>query len=147
MRPRIKRLNVCPRLVRQVDDKGCGVACVAMAVGHTYADVREQALTSKTWRASYGMNGAMMAKLMRRYVRPVQAVTMGRQPAGAAGAAMAIVKVRSIRPMPGRKMHAAHWVLWHAGSVYDPCGKVHDSMPSYLRSAAATTGRWHWVQL
>lgn len=145
------------RLVQQEDMKGCGVAAVAMVTGYSYGRVRVRALRGDHWRASYGMNGAMLQRMLRSMGRPVQRTSLR----GTHGRT-AVVKVTGLVPV-GRTRNRLwmHWVVWHRGKVYDPSlgivwdgnGAV-DGMELYLascrivgmRSFKARTGRWHWVQ-
>lgn len=146
------------RGVTQVDSKGCGVAAVATVTGRSYQHVRRVALVTLCWRASYGMSGGMMTRLLDRYKRPVQRITMGRRVTDTA-----IVKVSALVPdarQRGRMRLWQHWVVWRAGTVWDPGhgilwdgnGTI-DGMRLYLASVKAPgvkvksikTGRWHWV--
>jgi hypothetical protein len=154
------------RGVVQDDMKGCGVACVATVTGKTYAQVRKRAEQAGDWRESYGMNGAMLRRMLRRYRRPVKAVTLKSQvnhqkfvPGGTA-----IVKVTGLVPCEvwrkgkreRRVRQWSHWVVWHDGSVWDPghgqlwTGRTWTAgMAKYLESVRGATnvktGRWHWL--
>lgn len=131
------------RIVRQADAKGCGVACVAMVTGRSYASVRRKALETGTWRERHGMTGGQLARLLAAYGRQLQATTMGRP----VPRCMAIVKVRRWVPAEsGARLHL-HWVVYHAGIVFDPAdGSVHAGMGHYLALCPrGRTGRWHWI--
>lgn len=43
----VKRMN----LIKQIDDTGCGIACVAMLLGKPYEKVREEMFKAKGWTA------------------------------------------------------------------------------------------------
>lgn len=140
------------RGVAQVDKKGCGIAVVATVTGRRYEQVRACALQTGDWRASYGMNGGMLRRLLARLKWPVLSVTMGRE---AGRLSLAIVKVTG--EVRENKRRWRHWVVWHRGTVWDPSygllwdgnGAV-DGMQLYLASTkpyvnGAKTGRWHWL--
>lgn len=144
------------RGVTQVDTKGCGVAAVATVTGRSYEQVRKRALLTGDWRASYGMNGAMLRRLLDRLDWPVLSVTMGRE---RGKLALAVVKVIGDVKIPGqpRRRLWQHWVVYHRGTVWDPGHGVLwngngliDGMELYLKSHGhavthVRTGRWHWV--
>lgn len=151
------------RGVTQVDPKGCGIAVVATVTGRSYEQVRKRALLTGDWRASYGMNGAMLKRLLDRLGWPVLRVTMRRE-----HSKLAVVKVsgrvrcvvwRNGKPEQRRRLWQ-HWVVWHQGTVWDPGYGVLwngngllDGMELYLASIKThdvkvthvKTGRWHWV--
>lgn len=145
--------------VQQADQKGCGVACVATVCGMSYQLAKDHALETKTWRASYGMNGGMMQRLLRHLGTPVHRITMGRVPGYPVPGRTAIVKVTA--KQAGKKRPWAHWVVWQQGKVWDPGygilwdgnGTGVDGMRLYLASVkqpgvdvrSIKTGRWHWV--
>lgn len=144
------------RGVTQVDPKGCGVAAVATVTGRSYEQVRKRALLTGDWRASYGMNGAMLRRLLDAYHWPVLSVTMRRE---AGALSLAVVKVMGDVKIPGQQRRRLwqHWVVYHRGNVCDPghgvlwdgSGLV-DGMELYLKSHGHSvthvrTGRWHWV--
>lgn len=153
------------RGVVQDDTKGCGVACVATVTGLDYWKVRKRAKLAGDWRESYGMNGRMLQSLLDRLHRTCLGVTMGQRQLSK----LAIVKVTGVvRCVVMRNGKAErrtrlwmHWVVWHAGTVWDPGhgvlwdgnGAV-DGMRLYLASVRASkeprvtkvrTGRWHWI--
>lgn len=143
------------RGVTQVDPKGCGVAVVATVTGRSYELVRKRALLTDDWRPSYGMNGAMLHRLLDRLGWPVLSVTMGRE---SGRLSLAVVKVTGrVKVQGGRRRLWQHWVVWHRGNVWDPGRGVLwngngliDGMELYLKSHGFSvthvkTGRWHWV--
>lgn len=158
------------RGVQQQDPKGCGVAAVATVTGRSYAQVRRRALRAGHWRANYGMNGGMLERLLDSYRRPVHRITMGRVPGYPVPGRTAIVKVIGLVPCvvwrngkaEQRRRLWQHWVVWHAGTVWDPgCGVLWDGAGAvgggglrlYLASVQSheakvskvRTGRWHWI--
>lgn len=156
--------------VQQLDPKGCGVAAVATVCGMSYGLVRDHALETATWRASYGMSGGMMARLLQRLGKPVRVITMGRVPSQPIIGRTAIVKVtgevaceiwRNGKPEKRRRLWQ-HWVVWQQGKVWDPGygtlwdgeGVTGGGMRLYLASVRSNTdvkvrkvrtGRWHWL--
>lgn len=143
--------------VQQEDPKGCGVACVASVLGMKYSTARDHALDSKCWRASYGMNGGMLQRLLDRLGKPVHTITMGRIPSYPFGGRTAIVKVTGRVPVTagkhkGRDRLWMHWIVWRQGKVWDPGhGREFDTLAAYLRTVekegarGARAGRWHWL--
>jgi len=141
------------RGVKQVDAKGCGVAVVATVTGRSYDQVRKRALMTGDWRESYGMNSAMLRRLLDQLKWPVLSVTMGRE-----AGSLAVVKVAGrVKTDSGGRRLWQHWVVWHRGTVWDPGHGVLwngngliDGMELYLKSHGFSvthvkTGRWYWL--
>lgn len=154
------------RGVQQVDPKGCGVAAVATVTGRPYRTVRRRAQAAGLWRESYGMNGTMLRKLLSQHLRPVHRITMGRVPGYPQPGRTAIVKVIGdvqCTVMRGGRAEKRtrlwqHWVVWHAGTVWDPGegtlwqGEGVNGMRLYMTAVrlhgdvrSVRTGRWHWI--
>jgi len=142
-------------LVQQADQKGCGLACVAMVTGKPYALVRKRARLAQNWRPSYGMNGAMLQRQLDAFHRTVLGVTYRY---AAPRSKLAIVKINADVPHETRRdanRRMQHWVVWHDGRVYDPGPGIEwydplkdvDGIELYLASVGPTarTGLWYWV--
>lgn len=139
------------KIVSQVDEKGCGLACIAMVTGKRYELVKKYATLAGNWRPSYGMNGAMLSSQLDRLHRTVLGVT-GRFTL--LYTTLAVVKINADVPDGKRLRRMQHWVVWHDGKVYDPATGIAwignedvDGLRLYLASAgpSARTGRWYWV--
>lgn len=110
------------RLVKQVDDNGCGLACVAMAAGTTYRTVRSFAFPDAD------VDGTSMKRL--RKIMERHGVTLGdrlipfrtRQPHDLPFDALLKVNVR-------KEGVEWHWVIWdhERQQVLDP------KKPAYKR--------------
>jgi hypothetical protein len=103
------------RLVKQFDDEGCGLACVAMAAGTTYSAVRAKAFPD-------GDVGSTKLKPLRQIMKE-HGVKLGdrlipfrtRQPSDLPFDALLKINLRE----RGKKWH---WVVWDHGrqEVLDP---------------------------
>lgn len=124
------------RPVRQQDDKGCGLAVVAMVSRRGYRAVRALALQHRAWRATYGMDAKMLRRMLRLLGRPVLRTTRTERLQG-----VAIVNVH------GLHSRFRHWVVSNYGDIIDPATGDHwPSLSRYLLFAQARSGLWYWIE-
>lgn len=92
------------RRVRQLDDNGCGIACVAMIAGITYTEARKQMFGNKP--LTYTKSKELQKALRRHGIR----IDGRLRPLGKRNyktlARPAILKVRWTKSGP------FHWVVW-----------------------------------
>jgi hypothetical protein len=111
------------RLVKQEDDEGCGLACIAMVAGTTYAAVR------KTYREVLGIERSdkikptglpVLKEIMRRHGVVIEGRMRhfkGRTPDELGLDYSALLKIN-----PRREGDEWHWVIWDhtRGRMLDP---------------------------
>ena len=125
--------------LNQIDQAGCGLACVAKISGARYGHVKKVALRQRLWSPASGMTAPQLCALLADFGRPVTRVTRTSALLGQA----AVVRTRGYQ--------LDHWVVFEGGEFWDPDdGATFLSFAAYkrvqLRGETVRATSWYWTE-